>query len=68
MITANEAENANVTVDVAIECSGNQWATATAMPLLTPGGTLVVVGSGQGTGLDAATSTELRTGHERLTT
>jgi 2-desacetyl-2-hydroxyethyl bacteriochlorophyllide A dehydrogenase len=55
MITADEAENANVTVDVVIECSGNQSATATAMHLLTPGGTLVVVGSGQGTGLDAAT-------------
>jgi threonine dehydrogenase-like Zn-dependent dehydrogenase len=55
VITANEAENANVNVDVVIECSGNQSATAIAMQLLTPGGTLVVVGSGQGTGVDAAT-------------
>ena len=54
-ITADEAVDANVTVDVAIECSGNQSATTSAMNLLTPGGTLVVVGSGAGTGLDAAT-------------
>lgn len=44
-----------MTVDVAIECSGNQSATASAMNLLGPGGTLVVVGSGAGTGLDAGT-------------
>jgi 2-desacetyl-2-hydroxyethyl bacteriochlorophyllide A dehydrogenase len=55
VITPNEAEKADVTVDVAIECSGNQSATASAMNLLAPGGTLVVVGSGSGTGLDAAT-------------
>ena len=55
MITANEVVDADVTVDVAIECSGNQSATASAMNLLAPGGTLVVVGSGPGTGLDAAT-------------
>jgi threonine dehydrogenase-like Zn-dependent dehydrogenase len=54
-ITAGEAVDAKVTVDVAIECSGNQSATASAMNLLAPGGTLVVVGSGAGTGLDAAT-------------
>jgi threonine dehydrogenase-like Zn-dependent dehydrogenase len=54
-VTADEAADANVTVDVAIECSGNQSATASAMSLLAPGGTLVVVGSGRGTGLDAAT-------------
>jgi 2-desacetyl-2-hydroxyethyl bacteriochlorophyllide A dehydrogenase len=45
----------DMSVDVAIECSGNQSATASAMNLLAPGGTLVVVGSGSGTGLDAAT-------------
>jgi len=55
VITAEEAADANVTVDVAIECSGNQSATASAMSLLAPRGTLVVVGSGAGTGLDAAT-------------
>lgn len=49
------ATDAAISVDVAIECSGNQSATAAAMKLLAPGGTLVVVGSGQGTGLDAAT-------------
>jgi L-idonate 5-dehydrogenase len=44
-----------MSVDVAIECSGNQSATASAMNLLAPGSTLVVLGSGSGTGLDAAT-------------
>lgn len=53
--TVIATDEADVTVDVAIECSGNQSATAAAMNLLAPGGTLVVVGSGQGTGLDAAT-------------
>lgn len=53
-ITPDEPADADMSVDVAIECSGNQSATATAMNMLTPGGTLVVVGSGSGTGLDAA--------------
>ena len=55
VITPDEAADADMSVDVAIECSGNQSATASAMNLLAPGGTLVVVGSGSGTGLDAAT-------------
>jgi 2-desacetyl-2-hydroxyethyl bacteriochlorophyllide A dehydrogenase len=55
MITADQADAANVSVDVAIECSGNQAATATALNLLAPGGVLVVVGAGYGTGLDSAT-------------
>jgi threonine dehydrogenase-like Zn-dependent dehydrogenase len=55
VITADEAENAATTIDVAIECSGNQSATTTALKLLTPGGTLVVVGMGRGTEIDAAT-------------
>jgi threonine dehydrogenase-like Zn-dependent dehydrogenase len=55
VITADEAVDASVIIDVAIECSGNQSATASALNLLAPGGTLVVVGSGAGTGLDAAT-------------
>lgn len=54
IITADQAVDANVIVDVAIECSGNQSAAESAMDLLTPGGTLVVVGSGAGTGLEAA--------------
>jgi 2-desacetyl-2-hydroxyethyl bacteriochlorophyllide A dehydrogenase len=55
VITADEADAANVSVDVAIECSGNEVATATALNLLTPGGALVVVGAGRGSGLDSAT-------------
>jgi threonine dehydrogenase-like Zn-dependent dehydrogenase len=54
VITADEAQAAHLTVDVAIECSGNQAATATALNLLVPGGTLVVVGVGRGTGIDTA--------------
>src|SRR6201996_4187368 len=54
IVTADEAGAAEVAVDVAIECSGNQSATARALNLLTPGGTLVVVGAGQGAGLDSA--------------
>ncbi len=54
IVTADEAAAAEVAIDVAIECSGNQSATATALNLLTPGGTLVVVGAGQGAGLDSA--------------
>lgn len=42
-------------VDVVIECSGSAAATSLALRLLTPGGTLVVVGAGPGSGLDPAT-------------
>jgi threonine dehydrogenase-like Zn-dependent dehydrogenase len=40
--------------DVVLECSGNASATALALDALRPGGVLVVVGSGQGSGLDPA--------------
>src|SRR6476620_1859413 len=55
VITEEEAESVDASVDVVIECSGNQAATASALRLLVPGGTLVVVGVGRGTGLDTAT-------------
>jgi threonine dehydrogenase-like Zn-dependent dehydrogenase len=41
--------------DVVLECSGNASATALALDALRPGGVLVVVGSGHGSGLDPAT-------------
>jgi threonine dehydrogenase-like Zn-dependent dehydrogenase len=55
VISADEADQSGTAVDVAIECSGNEAATATALKLLGPGGTLVVVGGGSGCGLDPAT-------------
>jgi threonine dehydrogenase-like Zn-dependent dehydrogenase len=55
VITTDQSVNGGVSVNVAIECSGNNAAAATAMALLAPGGTLVVVGSGSGTRLFAAT-------------
>lgn len=41
-------------IDVAIECSGSAVATALAVEALLPGGVLVIVGSGTGSGLDPA--------------
>ena len=38
-----------------IECSGNAAATASALNIIGPGGTFVVVGAGPGSGLDSAT-------------
>src|SRR5271170_2566030 len=37
VITADQSDDADMSVDVAIECSGNQSATASAMNLLAPG-------------------------------
>jgi len=54
VITAEEAESAIGSVDVAIECSGSQAGTSSALRLLAPGGTLVVVGVGRGTVLETA--------------
>jgi 2-desacetyl-2-hydroxyethyl bacteriochlorophyllide A dehydrogenase len=50
---AEQADAAGV--DVVIECSGNAAATASALQLLAPGGVLVVVGAGPGSGLDPTT-------------
>jgi threonine dehydrogenase-like Zn-dependent dehydrogenase len=55
IISADEATEYDTTVDVVIECSGNETATASALSLLTPGGTLVVVGGGRGSALDPTT-------------
>jgi threonine dehydrogenase-like Zn-dependent dehydrogenase len=41
--------------DVVLECSGGASATALALKALRPGGVLVVVGAGNGSGLDPAT-------------
>jgi 2-desacetyl-2-hydroxyethyl bacteriochlorophyllide A dehydrogenase len=54
VINNEEAESAIASVDVAIECSGSQAGTASALRLLAPGGTLVVVGVGRGTVLETA--------------
>jgi threonine dehydrogenase-like Zn-dependent dehydrogenase len=42
-------------VDIVLECSGSASATARALGALRPGGVLVLVGAGQGSGLDPAT-------------
>ena len=55
VIAADDAEATPDSVDVVLECSGNAVATANALELLAPGGTLIVVGAGPGAGLDPAT-------------
>ena len=55
VITADEADAVDGSVDVVIECSGNAAATTSALNMLGPAGTLVVVGAGPGSGLDSAT-------------
>jgi threonine dehydrogenase-like Zn-dependent dehydrogenase len=49
------AAGGSLQADIALECSGNASATALALGALRPGGVLVVVGSGHGSGLDPAT-------------
>jgi threonine dehydrogenase-like Zn-dependent dehydrogenase len=46
---------ASLEVDVVLECSGSAAATALALQALRPGGVLVVVGAGPGSGLDPLT-------------
>ena len=49
------ADRSSLGADVALECSGSASATAVALDALRPGGVLVVVGAGNGSGLDPAT-------------
>jgi threonine dehydrogenase-like Zn-dependent dehydrogenase len=49
------AAGGSLRADVVLECSGDATATALALEALRPGGVLVVVGAGHGSGLDPAT-------------
>jgi threonine dehydrogenase-like Zn-dependent dehydrogenase len=49
------ADRSSFEVDVVLECSGSAPATELALDALRPGGVLVVVGAGPGSGLDPAT-------------
>jgi len=49
------ADRSSLEADVVLECSGSASATALAVDALRPGGVLVVVGAGNGSGLDPAT-------------
>jgi threonine dehydrogenase-like Zn-dependent dehydrogenase len=49
------SHRASLEVDVVLECSGSAAATALALQALRPGGVLVVVGAGPGSGLDPLT-------------
>ena len=51
----SSSERASLQVDVVLECSGSAAATALALQALYPGGVLVVVGAGSGSGLDPLT-------------
>lgn len=51
----SSADRAALEVDVVLECSGSAAATALALQALRPGGVLVVVGAGPGSGLDPMT-------------
>jgi threonine dehydrogenase-like Zn-dependent dehydrogenase len=48
----SSADRTALEADVVLECSGNASATALALQALRPGGALVVVGAGPGSGLD----------------
>jgi threonine dehydrogenase-like Zn-dependent dehydrogenase len=49
------ADRSSLEADIVLECSGSATATALALDALRPGGVLVVVGAGKGSGLDPAT-------------
>jgi len=51
----SSADPSALEVDVVLECSGSAAATALALQALRPGGVLVVVGAGPGSGLDPMT-------------
>jgi 2-desacetyl-2-hydroxyethyl bacteriochlorophyllide A dehydrogenase len=51
----SSSEQDALEVDVVLECSGSAAATALALQALRPGGVLVVVGAGPGSGLDPLT-------------
>jgi SAM-dependent methyltransferase len=51
----SSADPAALEVDVVLECSGSAAATKLALQALRPGGVLVVVGAGPGSGLDPMT-------------
>jgi len=48
-------DRSSLQADVVLECSGSASATALALDALRPGGVLVVVGAGNGSGLDPTT-------------
>ena len=51
----SSSDHASLEVDVVLECSGSATATVLALQALRPGGVLVVVGAGPGSGLDPLT-------------
>ena len=51
----SSSDRASLDVDVVLECSGSAAATALALQALRPGGVLVVIGAGLGSGLDPLT-------------
>jgi len=51
----SSSDRASLVVDMVLECSGSAAATALALQALRPGGVLVIVGAGPGSGLDPLT-------------